>query len=566
VSVDLHHNLLKINPLLLWTDEDVKQFERRYDLPRHPLRPLGYVSIGCQPCTSPPDSAGSRSGRWQGLAKTECGLHREFVTSAEIQSETMTPVVATAVGGRVHAEATIEELLLSGCDERIAVRAETGSNQYHLHPMRYDGLLMRGSCTCGTLTPTGHETARRFVREYAESDDQLWVDQHTQRIQKLFASGVGQPFDVYFGSSGSDMMYWPLLMQSVLHPGQTIINIVSCPEELGSGSILAAEGKYFAEFNQFGNRVAKGEAVSGDLSVDVKYLPARESSGRIADRRQQIRDIVEANQGQPIVGNLVFGSKSGIKDDLAIIDEFSDSVMWVVDMCQFRTGTDLVRELLAKGVSIMVTGSKFYQAPPFCGALLVPAQWTQQLAQRPVRHLSDFGTVFSAHDAPAELHHLREMWPNQVNAGLRLRWEIALDEMESYLAYPWEKTEALITRWNRVVVGKLALSDHFSLMPDMELTNDSIVSFAVTIGGRELGYDELKQLFDRLVLGTHDELGSFQKVFIGQPVRYGDRSFIRLALGSQTVRERLAADSFTADDDLRLIDLIETTALELFGE
>ena len=65
----------------------------------------------------------------------------------------------------------IEELLLAGCDERIAIRPETGANQYHLHPTKYEGLLMRGSCTCGTLTPDGQRSAERFVRDYQAADD-----------------------------------------------------------------------------------------------------------------------------------------------------------------------------------------------------------------------------------------------------------------------------------------------------------------------------------------------------------------------------------------------------------
>jgi phosphoadenosine phosphosulfate reductase len=36
----------------------------------------GYLSIGCAPCTAKPlPGADPRSGRWAGLAKTECGLH-----------------------------------------------------------------------------------------------------------------------------------------------------------------------------------------------------------------------------------------------------------------------------------------------------------------------------------------------------------------------------------------------------------------------------------------------------------------------------------------------------------
>jgi phosphoadenosine phosphosulfate reductase len=49
---------------------------RQHDLRENPLVAYGYLSIGCFPCTKavqPGDDA--RSGRWAGIAKTECGIH-----------------------------------------------------------------------------------------------------------------------------------------------------------------------------------------------------------------------------------------------------------------------------------------------------------------------------------------------------------------------------------------------------------------------------------------------------------------------------------------------------------
>lgn len=68
---------LKYLPILDWTQAMVDAYVSRYELPRHPLHEQGYVSVGCEPCTRPVLEIGkdSRSGRWQGLAKTECGLH-----------------------------------------------------------------------------------------------------------------------------------------------------------------------------------------------------------------------------------------------------------------------------------------------------------------------------------------------------------------------------------------------------------------------------------------------------------------------------------------------------------
>ena len=76
ISFDEAFKLVKVNPLAAWTDEDMQNYITEHDVLVNPLVYEGYPSIGCAPCTAKPvDGADSRSGRWQGLAKTECGLH-----------------------------------------------------------------------------------------------------------------------------------------------------------------------------------------------------------------------------------------------------------------------------------------------------------------------------------------------------------------------------------------------------------------------------------------------------------------------------------------------------------
>lgn len=70
--------LVKVNPLVAWTDDEVLAYEIQHDIIINPLRHQGYPSIGCRPCTSPvsdEDGTDARAGRWAGLGKTECGLH-----------------------------------------------------------------------------------------------------------------------------------------------------------------------------------------------------------------------------------------------------------------------------------------------------------------------------------------------------------------------------------------------------------------------------------------------------------------------------------------------------------
>jgi phosphoadenosine phosphosulfate reductase len=76
VSLDINRNIVKINPLATWTDDDMALYASINNLPINPLSARGYPSIGCWPCTRPvAEGEDKRGGRWSGNDKTECGLH-----------------------------------------------------------------------------------------------------------------------------------------------------------------------------------------------------------------------------------------------------------------------------------------------------------------------------------------------------------------------------------------------------------------------------------------------------------------------------------------------------------
>jgi len=67
---------IKLNPLAYWTAKDVTTYIRKHDLPPHPLLSLGFLSVGCQPCTTRvSEGEDERAGRWRNLSKEECGIH-----------------------------------------------------------------------------------------------------------------------------------------------------------------------------------------------------------------------------------------------------------------------------------------------------------------------------------------------------------------------------------------------------------------------------------------------------------------------------------------------------------
>lgn len=76
IGWDTKRNMVKLNPLAEWSDDDVDTYITENAVLLNPLRQLGYASIGCEPCTrAVAPGEDPRSGRWAGLDKTECGLH-----------------------------------------------------------------------------------------------------------------------------------------------------------------------------------------------------------------------------------------------------------------------------------------------------------------------------------------------------------------------------------------------------------------------------------------------------------------------------------------------------------
>lgn len=76
IEWDERNGLVKANPLAAWSFDELLDYAGANAVPVNLLLSHGYPSIGCAPCTQPvAEGADPRSGRWAGLAKTECGLH-----------------------------------------------------------------------------------------------------------------------------------------------------------------------------------------------------------------------------------------------------------------------------------------------------------------------------------------------------------------------------------------------------------------------------------------------------------------------------------------------------------
>lgn len=92
VEWDYQWQLIKVNPLVRWTKQQVLDYVAKNGVPYNPLHDKGYPSIGCTHCTQPVLlGEHERAGRWPGREKRECGMHGPAQPTTFIVQSNMLP-------------------------------------------------------------------------------------------------------------------------------------------------------------------------------------------------------------------------------------------------------------------------------------------------------------------------------------------------------------------------------------------------------------------------------------------------------------------------------------------
>lgn len=88
IEIDEERGVVKINPLVTWSFDQVQAYIREHNVPYNALLDRGYKSVGDWHSTSPV-AAGEdeRAGRWKGQDKTECGIHNKKSRYAQFLEE-----------------------------------------------------------------------------------------------------------------------------------------------------------------------------------------------------------------------------------------------------------------------------------------------------------------------------------------------------------------------------------------------------------------------------------------------------------------------------------------------
>jgi len=355
-------------------------------------------------------------------------------TSARPQS--LAPLFRAGTG-----EPLLAMMLASGGDERIALQRD-GRNRYGAPARPDEGAAWFSSSTASGISQRGWAAAAAampFVLLAGETED--WFANLRRRLLNLLAPPGAQ---AVFCASGTQAEYAALaLTRARANPGQKIVNILIGPEETGRGAPLAASGRNFLNSAPFGPARA-GFALDGwEGAATLATLSVRDAEGtplpvEDIDAKACALVRVARARGAHTLVHLLDGSKTGLSAisracATRLQQENPGEVTVVVDACQLRCPLEQVYADLEAGFLVMVSGSKFLGGPAFSGALLVPEKFVAEGADIPwPEGLADH---FALHDWPPHLRdRIEGPFGARLNAGLGLRWEAALAELESFCA------------------------------------------------------------------------------------------------------------------------------------
>ncbi|MEC5218148.1 hypothetical protein RCH09_003117 [Actimicrobium sp. GrIS 1.19] len=460
-----------------------------------------------------------------------------------------------------------EQLLIAGGDERIIPDPVSGLTRYGCGNRPDPAVLAFGSSTASTISEAGFAAAdtlrtqcQGLLREQAAPA--VYARQTAQvrsALRDIF--GLADQIDIVLAASGTDLH---LLAGQWLSPDCVVM---IAPTETGSGVPAALGGKHFCHRAAYQDQVTPGVGL-GRLHARILALPARTRSGvciaAAAFDQACVSHVTQAiAAGQSVLLVLTDVSKTGlllpgVDTVLALQARWPDRLTVLVDACQCRLAASTVRDYLAHGFLVALTGSKFMSGPTFCGALLIPPELGQRY--RAVQFAPEVGIYSCAADWPPDWS-CGQALPTDSNFGLALRWQAALVGMRRFYALPEPQVTRFLQRFGAAVRDFIAAQPCFEAVEVAALTRgiigaagwdceQTIFPFLLRTPA-PLQRSQTFDLYQDLLKPAQDG----QRMHLGQPVYCGERdgepvNALRLCMSARLIVAACAdgcADAIIAD-------------------
>lgn len=355
----------------------------------------------------------------------------------------------------------LADWMTRGGDARIVLDPQSGLNRYHSAPYPRD-VLAFASSTANDLSADAmafleNEFASGAAKLESGEDYAAYLDVLRSRVSAAYRLPTGT--DIFFAPSGTDLEYVALLAVAGRKPNG-IANLLLGADEVGSGCIHSAAGRYFANETALVANVKPGQDIEGLPPIEMGDFPVRNPEGEAFYSESLTGQMETAITGALAAGryplvHVVHGSKTGLVlphlDDIdRLRSRFGDDVAFVVDACQARITTQAIHDYLARGIIVFLTGSKFMGGPPFSGFALLPSGMVASTAPL----AAGMESVFRRAEVPVGWAGADAL-PHSGNAGLALRLSASLFELERFQQLSIERVTRVVSAFNQAA-GRLA--------------------------------------------------------------------------------------------------------------
>lgn len=360
--------------------------------------------------------------------------------------------------------------LTQGGDARLLVDPTTGLNRYGCSPIPREAAFTFASSTATSISTVAYASAenehQRLLHALVQAERYAPLVETTRfvemQIAECFAlSDLG--VDIHLTPSGTDAQLQAVAAITTAHPA-TWVSLVCGADETGSGTPYSVTGCHFDMATCLNISVTRGQRLAGMPAIGLLQLDFRSTTGKMklpSELDEEIWSAVDAQiqQGRSVMVHAMDHSKCGCwapSPDLLnrLRQTYGGRLQVIVDACQMRLDVPDLHDHLLKGDIVLITGSKFFTGPPFSGAVIYPAGFTEHLLQSaqalPVGLLDYLPQAELGRWEPLLLHARQPL-----AIGLLLRWQAALTEIRRYTQVPETQRCAGLDRFASEVMAML---------------------------------------------------------------------------------------------------------------
>jgi len=440
----------------------------------------------------------------------------------------------------------VENIILddNGKDDRLKLLSN-GMTKYGCKPKPYPHISY-SSCTASTISLEAYTYVEDYYNRVDLSNKDIYIEEFQSirdDLRKII--GLKDDVDICLASSGTDLEMIPYMF---IPFGSKVKNIIIAPNEVGSGTLLAADGRVFSNMDKkYG--YLKGDKLEGfdNYNIELINIDIRDDEGKVVDDElvlKQIKTSLIDKESYNII-HLVYHSKTGLikpmPEGLFELLTPSERNIIIIDACQFRVSRETINMFLDQGCIVFITGSKFFVAPTFSAAALIPSN-LRNIAALKKDAIKGLNVLFDRELFPKRWESVNSFSYGK-NIGLLLRFRASIFEMQLFNSVSKSRIKDTIKIFNEVIqelerdysdfviYSEIIEKDDYDL-----LMSNTILTFGFK--DKNIDIEKAKKIYQNLISTDWLNDNFPYPIHLGQPVKikkHNDEFLgtLRIALSSK---------------------------------